>query len=159
MEARRRYRIGERLDRRLLLRDILIPKYPKTIIQPSKETYTLDLEVNAFINRSSPSKSGLSINDSSCIFDIDVFCDCDLLPLPRRLLCCCGGASCIILEDCSCCCSAFVYCTMSKRPIVSILLVEIMMMSFRSAMDDDDDDDRLRNVDDSRVSPTRFMRL
>jgi len=54
MEARRRYRIGEILDR--LRWDILIPRYPKTISQPSKETYTLDLEVNAFINRSSPSK-------------------------------------------------------------------------------------------------------
>jgi len=72
MEARR-YRIEERLDRRLLLWDILIPRYPTADSQPSKETYTLDLEVNAFINRSSPSKSGLSINDSNCIFDIDVF--------------------------------------------------------------------------------------
>ena len=69
MEARR-YRIGERLYRRLLRRDNLTPKYPTADSQPSNETYTLDLEVNAFINRSSPSKSGLSINDSSCIFDM-----------------------------------------------------------------------------------------
>ena len=71
MEARRRYRMGERLlDHRLFIRDILIPKHLTADSQPSNETYTLDLEVNAFINRSSPSKSGLSINDSSCIFDM-----------------------------------------------------------------------------------------
>lgn len=108
MEARR-YRIGERLLDRLR-RDILRPRHPTAVSQPSNETYTLDLEVKAFINRSSPSKSGLSINDSSCIFDIEVFCDDDCDLLPRRLLCCCVDCGCIILEDCCCsCCSAFVY--------------------------------------------------